>query len=117
MQARWLDGGLLDNTVLESDAPISSTLRPSVSVLTLTGANITTIENNHIPSITYLDMKISKSIGKEKNMEVFANINNLLNREPNIAGSTIGRAGVGTGVNGMYDILGRRYTVGVNYSF
>ncbi len=117
VQARWLDGGLLDNTVLESDAPISSTLRPSVSVLTLTGANITTIENNHIPSITYLDMKISKSIGKEKNMEVFANINNLLNREPNIAGSTIGRAGVGTGVNGMYDILGRRYTVGVNYSF
>ncbi len=117
VQARWIDGGLLDKTVLESNVPIPLTLRPSPSILTSTGTNITTIENNHIPSITYLDMKVSKTIGKEKNMEVFANINNLLNRDPNIAGTTIGRAGVGTGVNGMYDILGRRYTIGVNYSF
>ena len=45
------------------------------------------------------------------------NINNLFDKEPPLTPGTIGRTGVGVGVNGLYDILGRRYTVGVNYEF
>jgi len=50
---------------------------------------------------------------------VFANIQNLLDRAPVITpGIGVGRTGTGTGVNtGLYDILGRRYTLGVNYEF
>ena len=32
--------------------------------------------------------------------------------------TAVGRTGVGSGVNqGLYDMLGRRYTIGVNYEF
>jgi outer membrane receptor protein involved in Fe transport len=48
---------------------------------------------------------------------VFLNINNLTDKEPNLTPGTIGRTGVGLGVSSLYDILGRRYTMGVNYEF
>jgi outer membrane receptor protein involved in Fe transport len=63
-------------------------------------------------------MKVSKTIGKNKNMELFANVNNLLDRDPLPTPTAIGRAGTGGAImSSMYDLYGRRYTVGLNYSF
>ena len=118
LSARWMEGGLLDRTVLESQVPVPLSLRPADSLLLSSGTNIYTIENNHIPSITYVDLKVSKTFGKDNKLEVFGNINNLLDRAPLATPTTIGRAGTGGGINtSLYDVYGRRYTVGVNYVF
>jgi iron complex outermembrane receptor protein len=118
LSARWMDGGLLDRTVLESQVPVPLSLRPAGSLLLSSGTNIYTIENNHIPSITYVDLKVSKTFGKDNKLEVFGNVNNLLNRDPLATPTTIGRAGTGGAINtSLYDVYGRRYTVGVNYVF
>lgn len=120
LQARWIDGGLVDRTFLESDVPVPASMRPEGSNLALcnNGATICTIDDNSVPSTAYVDMRFAATLGQDEQLEVFANINNLLDREPVIAPGGIGRTGVGLGINtGLYDILGRRYTVGVNYTF
>ena len=49
---------------------------------------------------------------------MFANVSNLFDREPVVAPGAIGRTGVGLGINNsLYDILGRRFTVGANFNF
>jgi iron complex outermembrane receptor protein len=118
LQARWIDGGLLDRTFLESSTRVPASARPAGSPLVLcdNGANVCTIDDNSVPSMTYLDARFSGRFQEDK-MEVFLNINNIADRAPNFTPGTIGRTGVGTGVNQLYDILGRRYTLGVNYEF
>lgn len=116
LQARWIDGGMLDRTFIESNSPVPASARPAGSNLALCGANVCTIDDNSIPSITYLDARISGTFQDDK-LEVFLNINNLTDKAPNLTPGTIGRTGVGLGVNALYDILGRRYTLGVNYEF
>jgi iron complex outermembrane recepter protein len=119
VQGRWIDGGLLDRTRLESTTSIPLTQRPAGSVLAACGTNICTIDDNSVPSNFYVDARIGGRFGEEQNLEVFANIQNLLDREPVLTpGSGVGRTGTGTGVNtGLYDLAGRRYTIGVNYEF
>lgn len=118
LQARWIDGGLLDRTFLESSTRIPASARPAGSALVLcdNSANVCTLDDNSIPSITYLDARFSGRFQQEK-LEVFLNINNLADKEPNFTPGTIGRTGVGIGVSQLYDLLGRRYTLGVNYEF
>lgn len=120
LQARWIDGGLLDRTYLESATPIPASLRPEGSNLALcnNGATICTIDDNTLPSTTYVDLRFGATLGRTEQLEVFANVNNLFDRDPVIAPGGIGRTGVGLGINtGLYDILGRRFTVGLNYTF
>ena len=63
-------------------------------------------------------MRMSGHFGADEQLEIFANINNLFDREPVITPGAIGRTGVGTGVStGLYDILGPRFTLGLNYQF
>lgn len=120
LQARWIDGGLLDRTYLESSTAVLAAARPAGSILALcsTGARVCTIDDNSVPSMTYVDLRVAGRFGSEENLEVYGNINNMLDRNPNVTPGAIGRTGVGLGVNSsLYDILGRRYTVGVNYEF
>ncbi|HTQ98471.1 MAG TPA: TonB-dependent receptor [Candidatus Acidoferrum sp.] len=118
LQARYIGSGLLDETYLESATALPATLKPANSQLLTCGTNICTIDNNHVPSITYIDMKVSKLLGQDKRTELYANINNLTNRDPIPTPTAIGRAGTNGSFNSsMYDVLGRRYTIGVNYSF
>jgi outer membrane receptor protein involved in Fe transport len=120
LQARWIDGGLLDRTWLESNVPVPASQRPVGSFLVLCNTNTTicTLDDNTLPSATYVDMRFAATLGQEEQLEVFANLNNVFDREPVIAAGAIGRTGVGLGINtGLYDILGRRLTVGVNYRF
>lgn len=119
VQARWIDGGLLDRTRVESSKAVPVSLRPANSILaTCTGGTtICSLDDNSVPSITYLDARLSGKFGEDDNLEVFMNINNLLDRDPNITPGTIGRTGVGVGISGLYDVMGRNYTLGVNYEF
>jgi iron complex outermembrane receptor protein len=116
LQARWIDGGLLDRTFLESSAPVPASARPAGSNLALCGANVCTIDDNSLPSITYWDARFSGRFQDDK-LELFLNINNLTDKAPVLTPGVIGRTGVGLGVNQLYDILGRRFTVGLNYEF
>jgi iron complex outermembrane recepter protein len=118
LQGRWIGDGILDRTYQESAVPIPGPV-PAGSVLAACLSNICTIDDNSIPSTFYMDARISGHFGEDENLEVFANIQNLLNRDPVLTpGSGVGRTGTGTGVNtGLYDILGRRYTIGLNYEF
>jgi iron complex outermembrane recepter protein len=119
LQARWIDGGVLDRTFLQSNTSVPASARPAGSNLVLcnNGAMVCSLDNNTIPSITYWDARLSGRFGEGERLEVFANINNLLDRKPHFTPGTIGRTGVGLGINQLYDILGRRYTVGFNYEF
>lgn len=119
LQGRWIGDGILDRTRLESSTAIPLTQRPAGSVLAACSTNICTIDDNSIPSTFYMDARITGRFGEEQNLEVFANIQNLLDRKPVLTpGTSVGRTGTGTAVNsGLYDVLGRRYTIGVNYEF
>jgi iron complex outermembrane receptor protein len=118
LQGRWIGDGILDRTRQESSVRIPGPV-PAGSILAACGTAICTIDDNSIPSTFYMDARITGNFGENDNLEVFANIQNLLDREPVITpGTSVGRTGVGSGVNsGLYDILGRRYTIGVNYEF
>ena len=118
LQVRWIDGGLLDRTYLESSTPVPLSARPADSILVGCGTNICTVDKNNVPSITYVDLRVAKTFGADNKMEVFANVNNLLDREPIPTPGAIGRAGTGGAFQtALYDVLGRRYTLGMNYSF
>jgi len=119
LQARWTEGGILDRTRLESQTVVPASVRPAGSILaTCTGGStVCSISDNSVPSITYFDARVGGRFGADENLEVFMNIQNLFDREPHLTPGTIGRTGVGLGVSQLYDILGRRYTVGVNYEF
>ena len=121
LQARWIDGGVLDRTYLESSVPIPySPLQGPVFPLVTCNNNTTicTLDDNTLPSATYVDMRFAATLGQEEQLEVFANINNVFDDEPVIAAGAVGRTGVGLGANSsLYDVIGRRFTVGVNYSF
>lgn len=118
LQGRWIGDGLLDRTRQESNVRIPGPV-PAGSILAACGTNICTIDDNSIPSTFYMDARFTGRFGENDNLEVYANIQNLLDREPVITpGTSVGRTGTGLGVNSsLYDILGRRYTIGVNYEF
>lgn len=119
LQGRWIDGGVLDRTYMESQVRVPASARPANSVLALCngGQTVCTIDDNSMPSVTYWDARLGMNFGQDENLEVFLNINNLTDKEPPITPGAIGRTGVGVGVQSLYDILGRRYTIGVNYEF
>jgi outer membrane receptor protein involved in Fe transport len=120
LQARWTDGGVLDRTYLESSVPVPASQRPVGSFLVLCNNNTTvcTLDDNTLPSATYVDMRFAAKLGQEEQLEVFANVNNLFDKDPVVAAAAVGRTGVGLGANSsLYDVLGRRFTVGVKYNF
>ncbi|MDR2213081.1 MAG: TonB-dependent receptor [Pseudomonadales bacterium] len=119
LQARWMEGTLLDRTYMESDRAVAASERPANSILSLCrgGSVVCTIDNNQIPAITYWDARFGKTFGDAENLEVFFNINNLTDKKPPLSPGGIGRTGVGTGIGSQFDVLGRRYTLGVNYEF
>jgi outer membrane receptor protein involved in Fe transport len=126
VQGRWIGDGILDRTRLESNVAIPGAI-PAGSPLvacnrTVAGVAqpyICTIDDNSVPSIFYMDARVTGRFGENENLEVFANVQNLLDRSPIVTpGTSVGRTGVGSGIQtGLYDILGRRYTIGVNYEF
>jgi outer membrane receptor protein involved in Fe transport len=78
-----------------------------------------TIDDNTVASVIYTDLRVSYEFGGERsgNWEVFANVNNLFDKDPPRAAnhSTFGGS-THTNVS-LYDVIGRRMVVGANFSF
>jgi iron complex outermembrane receptor protein len=77
-------------------------------------ANVPTVNNNHIASVTYLDLSLNYKLFKEENGEVFFVMENFLNRDPPmIAGNYGGGFFDGQANTGFYDRLGRTFRAGI----
>ena len=76
--------------------------------------NVPTINNNHIASVTYLDLSLNYKLFKEENGEVFFVVENFLNRDPPmIAGNYGGGFFDGQANSDFYDRLGRMVRAGI----
>jgi len=103
LQARYNDGGKL-STVYNSLRPLNNgTMVP-----------IYDVADNTIGSSVYWDTRVGYDIPLSGgSLEVFANVNNLFDRTPPLVLSenAVGQTG------GGYDVIGRRYVVGINIKF
>lgn len=97
LQGRYFDGRTLNRLFVE-------------------GVNV---DDNSVPSITYADLNLSydMEVG-EQTYRLFANATNLFDRappqtpgNPNFVGGTVGPNA------GLYDTVGRTYTIGANVRF
>ncbi len=76
------------------------------------------IDDNSIASAT--DTNLRLAYGAEVGMgewEFFANVENLFDRDPQRAPGTFSGFNGAAHTNSLFDQLGRRYTVGLNYSY
>jgi outer membrane receptor protein involved in Fe transport len=73
------------------------------------------IDNNSVPSTFYTDLNLGYHGGKDENFEVYLNVTNVLDRHPLLTPGIIGRAGTSEFTPGLYDVIGRRFVLGVNY--
>jgi outer membrane receptor protein involved in Fe transport len=106
--ARGLTGGTYDNAWVEcsSGCPASS-------------INNRTINNNHVSGATYFDMAVTYDLPEIPGTQLFLNVTNILNRDPELV--AYGPAGTAYGNpstnQGIYDILGRVYRAGVRFKY
>jgi outer membrane receptor protein involved in Fe transport len=72
-------------------------------------------EDNDVPSVTYIDLRFGYDLEiAGTNVEVSANVTNLFDVDPPITPAYIGLAEHAAQANtSLYDVLGRRYTLGV----
>lgn len=110
LTGRGISDGVNSTAYIECSAncPASTALHP-------------TVDNNHRPGAFYLDTSIAYRLSaqNDRHSELFFSVQNLLNRDPPIYGSS------GPGVNAalvfpanptLYDVLGRTFRVGVRLS-
>jgi iron complex outermembrane receptor protein len=98
LQARYIDSGVRDVTQVQG----------------------VRIDNNEIDSVVYTDLRLSytwETNGGAKT-EFFANALNLFDEDPPVVPSFDAFSGASGQVNSsLFDLLGRRYTVGVTFRF
>ncbi|HEV2703317.1 MAG TPA: TonB-dependent receptor [Steroidobacteraceae bacterium] len=73
------------------------------------------VANNHVPSVTYYDMRLSYDIVMGgSTVQLYAVVNNLFDKTPPLAPSYVGLSSAPIQTNqALYDVLGRRFTVGL----
>ena len=110
VQGRYLSHGILDNTLIQSSAAI-----PGALVLNNQAA-AGTINNNTIGGMFYMDLNLAYQIPVSGgDFRAFVEVQNALDRYPPTVAGAIGRTGDTETNPLLYDVLGRRYTVGVTF--
>ena len=104
VQERYIDGGMLDRTLVE--------VAPGT-----VGAPALSIDDNSIDSTYYTDLGVRYTLGEGDGWEIFGNVNNLFDQDPRATPQIVGRAGVNEFNEGLYDVLGRRFVVGARKAF
>lgn len=102
LQVRYIPKGKYGNTYIgPQDAGYDPSLPNSVS-------------NNRVPAITYVDVNASYNLYKRDNasLDIFGVVNNLFDTWPPVAPSN----NIGTNAN-IYDVIGRRFKVGIRFSY
>jgi outer membrane receptor protein involved in Fe transport len=67
----------------------------------------TSISNNNIPAVTYVDIGMRYSLGADKQYTIFFNINNLFDRDPPLPANG----------SAYYDLMGRTFKGGARFRF
>lgn len=67
----------------------------------------TSISNNHIPAVTYLDVGLRYSLGADKQVTLYFNVSNLFDKDPPLPANG----------SAYYDLMGRTYKGGVRFKF
>ncbi len=77
------------------------------------------IDKNHVPAIAYFDLSASyKFPNVGRGVELYAAVQNLLDKDPPVAPIYGATGFLGTGTNGyLYDVIGRQFRVGVRAKF
>jgi iron complex outermembrane recepter protein len=93
-ESRFIDGGKLN------------------ALYNLNGWDLT---NNHVPSVTYFDMRLTYDIAiGSGTLQLYGVVNNLTDKAPPLAPSWVALSSSPVQTNPtLYDVLGRRFTVGV----
>jgi iron complex outermembrane recepter protein len=73
------------------------------------------VANNHVPSVTYFDMRLSYDITiGSTTVQLYGVVNNIFDKSPPLAPSYVGLSSAPIQTNqSLYDVLGRRFTVGL----
>ena len=66
----------------------------------------TSITNNNIPAVAYLDIGLRYKFGRDKKYQVYVNIDNIFDRDPPLPANG----------SAYYDLLGRTYKAGVRFA-
>lgn len=78
------------------------------------------IDDNSVESVLYADLRLSYLYPTQSNgeWEVFFHTSNLFDQDPPLVAGWSNFSGTGISTNeSLYDVLGRRYTAGVQFSF
>lgn len=97
VQSRWIDSGTLNSLWVEG----------------------VDVDDNSVSGAFYLDMRASYTLRTgDVEWQMFANVTNLLDKDPPIAAGYGGLFGTSAQYNNaLFDLLGRRFTVGMNFNF
>jgi iron complex outermembrane receptor protein len=100
LQARYIDGGLQN--------ACGQPLRCSTAATVF-------VEDNHVPAVTYFDLRLGYEFEMAgTDVEVFGNVTNLTDEDPPVTPSWTALVESAQQTNpAVYDVLGRRYTVGL----
>jgi outer membrane receptor protein involved in Fe transport len=77
------------------------------------------IEDNSVPAVVYVDMRFDYvfDIG-HSSLDLYASVTNLFDKDPPVTPTYGSFGGYTTQFNpGLFDVLGRRFTVGAKYKF
>jgi len=102
MQGRYISKGKLDHTLAESPVPV---------------VGMQSINDNTIGSIFYLDMNVGYTVPVAGDLRIYGQVQNVLDRSPPTVAAAYGRTGSNSNNPQLYDVLGRRYFLGMNYKF
>jgi iron complex outermembrane recepter protein len=108
VQGRLISHGILDHTLIQSDVAV---LGPNGLPLS------TTINNNHVGGIFYMDLNLSYTIPVPGDLSIWGEVQNALDRAPPTTPAAWGRTGAAEFNPQLYDVIGRRYVIGVRYQF
>jgi outer membrane receptor protein involved in Fe transport len=101
-QGRYLSKGILDHTLTQSLVAIP---------------HVQTINNNSVGGIFYLDLNVSYTVPVPGELNIYGEVNNALDRAPPTTAVAFGRTGAASLNPQLYDVIGRRYVIGVRYKF
>jgi outer membrane receptor protein involved in Fe transport len=83
------------------------------------GLNNWILADNTVGSITYVDTRVSYNLSiSDSNVEIYGNVTNLFDRAPPLVPYYSAAVAAAFQYNaGLYDVVGRRFTLGVNVKF
>jgi iron complex outermembrane recepter protein len=103
VQGRYISHGILDHTLVQSQVAI---------------AGKQTINDNTVGGIFYMDLNVSYTIPVPGDLNIWAEVQNVMDRAPPQTPAIFGRTGASGEFNPqLYDVIGRRYVLGVRYRF